>query len=216
MMSTYVIPKRYTDAFSCPHCGVYAIQYWNQPLKKDKDHNTVAYEFYIGNCSRCDKITIWDNEDMIYPLSGSAPLANQDMPDVVKNDYNEARDIVSKSSRSACMLLRLCIEKICSEKSTKSGDLNAKIGDLVSNGLSQEISNALDAVRVIGNNAVHPLTMDLTDDKDTAVSLFNLVNYISSWAYTQKKEIDKIFDALPLNAKNSIQKRDQKGVVQST
>lgn len=68
---------------------------------------------------------------MVYPSTGSAPIPNSDMPDDIKNDYDEARDICLRSPRSACVLLRLCVEKICTRIGAKGSDLNAMIGDLV-------------------------------------------------------------------------------------
>lgn len=50
---------------------------------------------------------------MIYPGVSSAPLAAADMPEDVKRDFNEAREVVGKSPRSAAALLRLSIQKLC-------------------------------------------------------------------------------------------------------
>jgi len=36
----------------------------------------------------------------------------------------------------------------------------------------------MDSLRVIGNNAVHPGEMDLTDDTEAASALFNLLNFV--------------------------------------
>ena len=137
-------------------------------------------------------------------------MPNPDMPEEIKQDYKEARDIVEMSPRSACMLLRLCIEKICDEKISGSGDINKKIGKMVSSGLNDKIKKALDSVRVIGGEAVHVSQMDLKDDRETATKLFKIVNFISQWAHTSEKEINDIFDTLPDSKKDAIKKRDDK------
>ena len=137
-------------------------------------------------------------------------MPNPDMPEEIKQDYKEARDIVEMSPRSACMLLRLCIEKICDEKISGSGDINEKIGKMVSNGLNDKIKKALDSVRVIGGEAVQVSQMDLKDDRETATKLFKIVNFISQWAHTSEKEINDIFDTLPESKKDAIKKRDDK------
>lgn len=208
MNTSFVQPARDLDAFNCPHCNVHAAQEWF-PLTRPMFNNyDKINDYYICQCGHCKKITFWENKDMVYPSTGNAPMSNPDMPDEIKEDYNEARDIVLRSPRSACVLLRLCIEKICDEKKTKGNDLNEKIKKLAEQGLDDSIIKALDTVRVIGGQAVHPLEMDLKDDVNTATMLFRIVNYISDWAYTRKKTIDNIFESLPDGKKKAIKSRN--------
>jgi len=211
-MSDYIQPEVNADAFHCPTCGSFSDQFWYRLTKSNSSGGVIPHQtFFVGNCRRCGNVTIWNNEkNMVYPLTGNAPIPNQDMTEDIKIDYNEARDIVSRSPRSSCVLLRLCIEKICNEKGAKGKDLNEKIGKLVEQGLNADITRALDSVRVIGGQAVHPLKMDLRDDTTTATSLFKIVNYISDWAHTRKKVIDDIFDDIPDEKKKAIEKRDSK------
>jgi hypothetical protein len=44
--------------------------------------------------------------------------------------------------------------------------------------VAPESRMTLDSARVIGNEAVHPGTMDMRDDHDTAIKLFGLANLI--------------------------------------
>ena len=119
------------------------------------------------------------------------------MPEQIREDYLEARDLVTLSPRSACVLLRLCVEKICNEKVPGREDLNKKIRKMVEQGLDSRIEKSMDSIRVIGGQAVHPLEMDLKDDTHVATTLFRIVNYISEWAYTREKVINSIYDGLP-------------------
>ncbi len=145
---------------------------------------------------------------MIYPISSIAQLPNPDMPKDIQKDYLEARDIVSKSPRSACMLLRLCVEKICDDKSAKGESLNDKIGDLVNKGLDSKTIEELDVVRIMGGQAIHPLTINLDDDIDSAQILFNIINHIVQKLYTDEKEFEKINKLIPKSKKDAIKKRD--------
>jgi len=208
-MSDYVQPKLDSDAFHCPRCGSYSDQYWTAITKRTKNGTIVDVRYKLACCRRCEEISIWEDGKMAVPSTGNAPSPNPDMTDTIKVDYNEARDIVSRSPRSACVLLRLCIEKICDEK-VSGGDLNEKIKKLVEQGLDANIVKALDSVRVIGGQAVHPLEMDLKDDINTSTTLFKIVNYISEWAHTRTKTINSIFDSLPDGKKEAIEKRDSK------
>lgn len=76
--------------------------------------------------------------------------------------------------------------------------------------MPEKIQKALDSVRVIGNNAVHPGQIDLKDDTDTAISLFKLLNMIVEIMITQPKKVDEIYGKLPTSAKEAIKKRDKK------
>ena len=80
----------------------------------------------------------------------------------------------------------------------------------VKQGLPVRIQQALDVVRVVGNNAVHPGQIDLTDNPEWAPRLFSLLNMITDYQLTQPKQIETLFDDLPKRAKDSIEKRDRK------
>jgi len=72
------------------------------------------------------------------------------------------------------------------------------------------VQQALDIVRVTGNNAVHPGTIDLKDDRSIAITLFELVNMIVERMIAAPDKIKKMFGGLPPNALEGIQKRDKK------
>jgi hypothetical protein len=131
------------------------------------------------------------------------------MPEAVRNDYLEARDIVSKSPRAAAALLRLALQKLMPEIGRKGDNLNDDIGQLVREGLPVQVQQALDVVRVVGNNAVHPGLIDLKDDQITALALFNLVNLIVDFMIAQPKRVLELYDSLPEASRAAIEKRDK-------
>ena len=107
-------------------------------------------------------------------------------------------------------MLRLVIEKILDQIEPGSGTINQKIGKLVQKELDEKIKKALDVVRVIGDNAVHPLHMDLQDDEKTASALFDIVNIIVNRTISSTKKIDELYSKLPDTALDQITKRDLK------
>ena len=71
-----------------------------------------------------------------------------------------------------------------------------------------EIQQALDIVRVVGNNAVHPGELDEHDVATVATSLFELVNAIVEDRIARPKKLKAMFDALPQGARDAIGRRD--------
>jgi hypothetical protein len=148
---------------------------------------------------------------MIFPERISNVLPNPDLPKDIKEDFEEARLIVFKSPRGAAALLRLCIQKLCGHLGETGKSINEDIKGLVKKGLPETIQKALDIVRVIGNEAVHPGKLDLKDDVDTANKLLKLVNFIANHMITEPKEIKKLFnDKIPKKKKIAIENRDKK------
>jgi len=206
--SSYVAPAADAPAFNCPAdtCGAYASQSWS-PLVAD--HTPLA-DWLIGRCARCGHPSIWRAKIMVYPLTTTAPAPNMDTPSDVRGDYEEARAILSRSPRGAAALLRLAVQKLCKALGETGDNLNNDIAALVENGLLPSVKHALDAVRVIGNNAVHPGQFDLQDNPEVAEILFRLVNMIVAQMITAPNEAKSIYDSLPQSSLNAIAKRDGK------
>lgn len=144
---------------------------------------------------------------MVYPDRGSAPDPHPDMPDNVQADYEEAARIYTKSPRGAAALLRLAIQKLMVHLDQSGKNVNDDIAALVAAGLPPQIQQALDIVRVTGNNAVHPGQLD-ANDTNVAEKLFPLVNLIVENRISLPTRIKEMFDALPGDAKSAIEKRD--------
>lgn len=195
-------------AFTCPHCGVLAQQSWNQ-LEPSHSHRVEAVDVSIATCQSCHRFTLWLKEELIYPDASPAPVPNEDLPDDIRRDYLEAASIVNRSPRGAAALLRLCVQKLGKELGGSGDNINEDIAALVRKGLDVRVQQALDIVRVVGNNAVHPGSLDLRDDVQTALNLFRLVNAITEAMISQPKHVAALFEALPAKSKEAIAKRDQ-------
>ena len=230
--SEYVPPSVGSDGFNCPACGAFAHQSWyrsgiaNEPnpsLGKDRAPRKETYgisslpdlgtyrgitNLLVSECNRCGELTIWLHDGLVWPIGGNAPPVNPDLPEEVQLDYREAGVVAQYSPRSAAALLRLAVEKLCQSLVPGRKTLNARIRTLVERGLNPEIQQALDIVRVVGNNAVHPGKMDISDDQQAVATLFRLVNLIGDEMITRKSQIAEFFDSLPESDKSAIAKRD--------
>src|SRR6476620_4990171 len=164
----HIAPYLRGGSFHCMHCGVLAQQVWVHLTTEG------AVKQYVGysrcNCRNCTGKSIWNDteERCIDPVIGGGPRPHIEMPEDVKTDYEEARRILGQSPRGACALLRLCVQKLCKDLGEKGKDINEDIKSLVQKGLPEEVQEAMDSLRVMGNNAVHPGEMDLKDDTETA------------------------------------------------
>jgi Domain of unknown function (DUF4145) len=204
----HVAPSLKGEAFHCIHCGVLAQQYWQQLMYGAPERRYSGYS--RCTCQNCRKTSVWNEEQEICvdPLIGGGPRPHVDMPDDVKLDYEEARRIVGLSPRGACALLRLAVQKLCADLGEKGKNIDDDIASLVEKGLPVEVQQAMDSLRVIGNEAVHPGEMDLRDDVETATSLFNLLNFVVKDRIAEPKERKRLFGLLPERKREAIAKRD--------
>ncbi len=220
MNNNYVSPERKSNAFNCPYCGAYShmARYSGVSFISDESH---VYRGALGTnisatvCSHCNNAIVWHGDDMIIPDNSTAPMPDEDMPESVKELYEEARGIVNKSPRGAAALLRLALDKLCDEideecrKPKYNGKISDKIGILVKNGLSEQLQQAFDFVRVTGNDAVHELgIIDVQDNPEIAPTLFGLLNFIVEKMITEKKQIAGLYNLIPQARRDKIQERN--------
>ena len=171
-------------------------------------HTGEVHGIWFSQCFYCKEFAVWIGRNLAWPQQRGAPLPNSDLPDDVRSDYEEASSILNLSPRGAAALLRLGIQKLCIHLGGKGKNINDDISFLVKNGLRVKIQKALDAIRVIGNNAVHPGQLDLRDDHATARSLFDLVNIIASAMISEPKRVSEIYESLPEGDREAIKTRD--------
>lgn len=181
-------------------------------LKKHEDSKYCAYELinvHVSRCFSCNQITIWRHKSILHPPTRYDIEANPDLPADIQVDFEEARTILDLSPRGAAALLRLCLQKLCMHLGQPGKNINDDIASLVKGGLDPRISRALDIVRVIGNEAVHPGTMDLRDDRATAAKLFELINRVVYDTITHPNEVTALFSNLPADKLSAIAHRDR-------
>ncbi len=229
MNKEYEAPSYRSDAFYCPFCDVYSLQTWETllpksigmptstggngivinsgaPLKNAEKYKPVK-KVEISMCVKCKNKSVWIDSEMLYPPS-CGPLPTLDMPEKVKMDFLEAREIANISPRAAAALLRLALQKLMIELGETGKDLFEDIGNLVAKGMPEKLQKAADSVRVIGNNAVHPGQIDLKDDISTAITLFHLLNMIVDVMITQPDKINDFYSKIPNSSKKAINERD--------
>lgn len=170
----------------------------------------ILHNLFLSKCYNCKKWTVWVNEDLIYPPKKFGSPPNQDLPQEILVVVEEARAILNLSPKGAAALLRLSIQMLCKHLGERGKDLNDDIASLVKKGLNPIVQKSLDVVRVIGSESVHPGVIDLNDDKDMAIRLFDLINIIAEQMITQPKHVNELYEKLPDGKLSAIEKRDAK------
>jgi hypothetical protein len=219
---SYTAPKLFEKAFTCPFCNVFAKMEWSYLYSHDV--------IWSAKCDHCAEQMYWKvagspaagytdkksislekyEPQILFPLTSIAPVANPDLPSNCKEDYEEARTIVNNSAKGAAALLRLIIQKLCKHFGEPGRNINDDIASLVKkNKLSPEVQQALDTVRIVGNSAVHPGEIQLDDNTELVLQLFDLINYIIEEMITLPKKRKVLFSSLPAGAKAAIENRDQ-------
>jgi len=172
--------------------------------------NYTVRNLFLSKCYNCNKVAVWVHQNLVSPAQKEGPLPNQDLPEDIIHDFEEARSIVDLSPRGSAALLRLCIQKLCKELGEKGDNINNDIASLMAKGLDPLIQKSLDIVRVNGNEAVHDGVMNLKDDKDTALNLFTIVNEIAEQMISRPKRLKQMYERLPEDKRRGIEARDKK------
>jgi hypothetical protein len=208
----HVAPAFEAKAYHCPLCGVLATMKWSRMT-----YDNYFAEAWHVRCGNCKETQYWvadksGDPRMVRPDVSGGPRPHVDMPEDVRHDYEEARAIVYRSPRGACALLRLATQKLVNDHlQTEGGDLNDRIRLLVEDGLPLVVQQSLDALRVVGNEAVHPGELDLRDDTETAAGLFSLMNLIVADRITRPKQVAEMYAKLPAGKLRGIADRDGRG-----
>ena len=208
---------------------------------EDPTHGTEDWttEWEILFCTNCHEVTInqishssiheyprgydargnniWERDitkTILYPsIDIEIPKPHLDMPEEIAKDYEEARLVFSFSPKSSAALLRLAVQKLCKHLGEKGKNINDDIKSLVKKGLPIHVQQALDIVRLVGNQASHPGEINFDDTPEIAKKLFVLINEIveDRISRPQKQaEIDTLYQSLPEKKLEGIHNRDKR------
>lgn len=211
MVSTRPAGDDLPQSMACPNCGAVAHFDWSWLFTYGENVGWNNHQpWYVGRCFSCEAISIYHRGRLVAPAAKIGPQPNPDMPSSVRKEYEEARTIASHSPRGAAALLRLGIQRLMMELGKPGKKLDNDIAALVADGLDERIQKALDTVRVIGNNAVHPGQIDLDDRPEDVTALFQLVNMVVDELISKPSRLNSLYDSLPPGALEGIENRDKR------
>lgn len=221
MMNKYTKPYFGGKAFNCPHCGAYSSMEWNAFSGKNTLKETVieqvikkveGYSFFDSTCFSCKRSAIWylkdENPKIFFPRGVAIP-PEENMPENVKEIYEEASLVLGDSPRAACALLRLALQELMKYlkenvqiyNELKNRNINEDIKEIINIGnfhqdQKEMLKEAMNSVRLIGNKASHPSELDINDNPEIANILFEMINFIVGEIITKPKEREERLNKL--------------------
>ena len=221
MSGRYEPPVFKGKAFTClhPKCATLTTMSWHKLIGQQYGGGFIT-RYWFCKCGHCEQNSVWredgDRDDidaetgkLIFPYLLSVPYGHDAMPKECLVDFDEAREICERSPRGAAALLRLCLQKLLIHLGGGGEHIDTDIKKLVAAGLDAHVQQALDVIRVTGNNAVHPLEMNLEDDHDSVLVLFEMINFIVEERISRPLKTQNRFANLPEKARLAIEKRDK-------
>lgn len=218
-MPTYITPKYLIDVFTCPYCDVTAKQKWYGRDSEVSAHlvsvpgrenrvlrfagevisDAAFTKWLFSKCEHCGQITVWHNDEIVHPFTCPVNEPNADMPTCVKDRYVEASRVMALSPASAAALLRLALQLLLKEvlQEESSGNIFEDIMKLKNRPIDSSLVKALDIIRISGNESVHPGTLNLDENEDDALYLFDLLNMICDQFFTQPRKMQEMYEKMP-------------------
>lgn len=201
----------------CPHCSTAAKFQWKfGSLHEVEDVNETAVQVFYDSCPNCYKLVVGvqsgeyetdiDNDyyisdvtskEIVYPQVSGLQNSNL-IPKKYLEDYEEAVKVLSLSSKASAALTRRLLQNILREEFNISEKSLAKEIEIFTNktDIPSYITDAVDAVRQVGNIAAHPLK-DLSTgeivpvEKGEAEWLIEVIEQLFDFVFIQPKKLEK-------------------------
>lgn len=102
----------------------------------------------------------------IHPFSVTRPPCPSEVPLDIASDYKEACLVLPFSAKASAALSRRCLQNLLRQAAkVKPSDLSKEIQEIIDSGkLPTQLSDSIDAIRNIGNFAVHPVKSKSTSE----------------------------------------------------
>jgi hypothetical protein len=172
---------RIEPVITCPHCGV---QFSALPTSSiewsDVDGHWRLWVTHCKTaaCGKCNIAAVVDSTPFtagapaertrqlhrIWPRTSGRPRCPDVVPKDIAEDYNEACLVLQDSPKASAALSRRCLQHLLRDKAgVKPGNLSQEIQQVLDGKqLRNDLAEAIDAVRNIGNFAAHPEKSETT------------------------------------------------------
>ena len=206
----------------CPSCGT-GIRLDGEEITiqlKEPDSYGSGCTIEHGFCPQCDKLIIslhrgdyrWMEDqgelvkvtksDIIYPKQTDR-LLDTYIPELYRDDFNEAYSVRILSPKSSATLSRRLLQKVLREEFHLADiSLNAEIDKfLQKSGLPTLLSESVDAIRTVGNFAAHPMKYQNTAEiavvePGEAEWLLEVLELLLDYTFVQPRKLEERRNAL--------------------
>lgn len=193
-------------SFICPHCGInstydvlaipkeykgeyivkfrYVVSEEKAVVPRDLFDFYDQNEYLITRCDNadCQKLSFWVDGKLVWPAGGGLH-PSQYMPEDAKKIFKEAQSVVNLSPRSACALLRVCLERVVDNIGKQGDCANYKSDDKLYNkikslNLNNNFQLLCDVCRRAGNENAHSGSLNLDDGEtqELAQAMATMIN----------------------------------------
>lgn len=207
----------------CPHCLVSFHDAWEAvSIGWDADGRSGIKR---AACPECKRITVYlgrvtggagfgssltshqvADEFMVRPKTRARSPLSTAVPPIFAEEYKEACVTLADSAKASAALSRRCLQRLLRDHvGVKHTDLNKEIQEVLDSGkLPTDLASAIDAVRVVGNFAAHPIKSTNTGkiidvEPGEAEWLLDTLEALFDFYFVRTEELKKKRDAL--NAK---------------
>ncbi len=206
---------------TCPHCKTpnrfEGVQYIERRTGKDRVVYFPGFELLDNlkdeitilkscRCTECGKIILFLGKQMVYPIGASRTSSPKEVPEKIANDFNEACLVEPLSKKASAALARRCLQNILHDQNIHKKNLSEEIEEAM-NKLPTYLSDAIDAVRNIGNFAAHPIksknTGEIVDVEDGETEwILDTIEQLFDFYYIQPAKTKAKKDTLNLKLKS--------------
>jgi Domain of unknown function (DUF4145) len=167
----------------CPHCqtefhdaavsisiGRDIDAYWHLEKETCPSCHRLVLQLRANKIERLQGSGTWAGQELernfIRPRAANRPNPPIDVPREFAQDYIEASLVLSDSPKASAALSRRCLQHILREKAgVKRGSLEKEIDEVIASGqMPTHLTEAIDAIRNIGNFAAHPVKSSATGE----------------------------------------------------
>lgn len=158
-----------------------------------------------GDYNSLDELDDITAEQVLYPLSSRSRPIPQEVPMILRNDFDEAERVLPISAKASAAISRRLLQHILHETyGIKRKTLYQEIEDFIATpGIPSYLLESIDAVRNLGNFAAHPLKSESTGsiidvEPGEADWLLDVLESLFDFAFVQPVRLRKRRDALNL------------------
>jgi len=163
----------------CPHCNI-GVRFEPEHVSPVHDEGTPGkqqgYQVAEGSCPECHQFVVllrrgpyWEhdggsreltepNDEVIFPLPRNYRPLPPEVPDPYRTDYAEACAVLALSPKASAAISRRLLQHLLrDELKIVHRTLDKEIAEFVSRpGVPSHLTEAVDAIRTLGNLAAHP------------------------------------------------------------